>query len=84
MVMWNTDNSYGVNTDPLYQSHPYYLGLRKGIAYGIFQDNSYRSELMLERLSRASSNISRGRRIELLFHLRSFSKAGACRLWAGW
>jgi len=43
MTMWNLDNVYTVNADPLYQSHPYYLALRKGIAYGIFLDNSYKS-----------------------------------------
>jgi len=47
MVMWNTDHSYDVDDDPIYQSHPYYLSLRKGIAYGIFLDNSYRSEFNL-------------------------------------
>jgi len=43
MVMWNTDNTYTTNSDPLYQSHPYYLALRKGRAYGIFQDSTYKS-----------------------------------------
>jgi len=43
MVMWNSDMPYGLNTDPIYQSHPFYLALRKGISYGIFMDNSYRS-----------------------------------------
>jgi alpha-glucosidase len=36
----NTDNSgYGELTDPLYQSYPFYYGLRGGKAYGIFLDN---------------------------------------------
>jgi alpha-glucosidase len=43
MTMWNLDNVYTVNAEPLYQSHPYYLALRKGTAYGVFQDNSYKS-----------------------------------------
>ena len=43
MVMWNTDTAYNTKSDPLYQSHPYYLALRKGMAYGIFQDSTYKS-----------------------------------------
>ncbi len=43
MTMWNTDHGYAPNDDPIYQSHPYYLSLRDGLAYGIFQDNSYRT-----------------------------------------
>jgi len=43
LVMWNSDQSYGTKTDPIYQSHPIYLALRKGMSYGIFLDNSYRS-----------------------------------------
>ena len=40
LVMRNTDNSsYGEFTDPLYQSYPFYYGLREGKAYGIFLDN---------------------------------------------
>lgn len=44
-VMWNTD-AYGYNslTDPLYQSHPFFIGLVEGIAYGIFLDNTYKTE----------------------------------------
>ena len=43
-VMWNID-AYGWQeaTDPLYKSIPFFLALRKGTAYGIFFDNSYRS-----------------------------------------
>jgi len=43
MIMWNTDQIYNTHTDPIYQSHPYYLVMREGISYGIFQDNTYRS-----------------------------------------
>src|SRR5690606_7946034 len=31
------------NTDPLYRSIPFFYGLRNGLAYGIFLDNSFRS-----------------------------------------
>ncbi|MDZ7262225.1 MAG: DUF4968 domain-containing protein, partial [candidate division KSB1 bacterium] len=47
-VMWNTDAfGYTDITDPLYQSHPFFLGLRQGRGYGIFFDNTYRSEFRL-------------------------------------
>jgi alpha-glucosidase len=41
---WNTD-AYGWDeaTDPLYKTIPFFLGLRKGTAYGVFFDNTYRS-----------------------------------------
>ncbi len=55
-VNWNTDSfAYGPDSDPLYASFPFYLGVvppyrtaggttkRHGLAYGIFMDNSYRS-----------------------------------------
>src|SRR3984957_11338300 len=43
-TMWNTDNAFYVEgTDPIYQSIPFYIGLQNGAAYGIFFDNSYRS-----------------------------------------
>jgi alpha-glucosidase len=43
-TMWNTD-AYGwqESTDPLYKTFPFWIGLRKGIAYGVFFDNTYRS-----------------------------------------
>jgi alpha-glucosidase len=44
MTMMNSDSIYGLNSDPLYQSHPFYLALRAGTAYGIFFDNTFRSE----------------------------------------
>jgi len=44
MTMWNSDfPAYKASTDPLYQSHPFFIGLRNGKAYGIFFDNTYRS-----------------------------------------
>jgi alpha-glucosidase len=43
-VMWNADwPAYEWRTDPLYQSIPFYTGVRGGQAYGIFFNNSYRS-----------------------------------------
>jgi alpha-glucosidase len=41
---WNTDAfGWGESTDPLYKTIPFFLGLRKGTAYGVFFDNTYRS-----------------------------------------
>jgi alpha-glucosidase len=41
---WNTDAyGWGESTDPLYKTIPFFIGLRKGSAYGLFFDNTYRS-----------------------------------------
>lgn len=43
-VNWNSDTpGYTEGKDPIYQTIPFYIGLQKGIAYGLFFDNSYRS-----------------------------------------
>ncbi len=43
-VMWNTDAAgWGATTTPLYQTVPFFIGLRQGRAYGIFFDNTWRS-----------------------------------------
>ena len=43
-VNWNSDTpGYTEGKDPIYQTVPFYLGLQRGTAYGIFFDNSYRS-----------------------------------------
>ena len=43
-VNWNSDTpGYAEGKDPIYQTVPFYLGLERGAAYGIFFDNSYRS-----------------------------------------
>lgn len=42
---WVTDAfCYGEDTDPLYRSIPFYYSLNKSEAYGIFLDNTYRSQ----------------------------------------
>lgn len=44
MVHWNSDTpAYKSGTDPIYQTTPFYIGLRRGKAYGLFFDNTYRS-----------------------------------------
>ena len=41
---WNTDNpNYDNNSDPIYASIPFFIGIHHGLNYGIFMDNSYRS-----------------------------------------
>ena len=41
---WNTDAfSFDNDTDPLYVSTPFFIGVRNGKAYGIFLDNTYKS-----------------------------------------
>ena len=43
-VNWNSDTpGYTLGKDPIYQTIPFYLGLQRSAAYGIFFDNSYRS-----------------------------------------
>jgi len=43
-INWNSDTpGYFEGRDPIYQTIPFYIGLQRGIAYGIFFDNSYRS-----------------------------------------
>lgn len=40
---WNTDKGYTWGTDPIYQSIPFYIGWEDGRSYGIFFDNSFRT-----------------------------------------
>jgi alpha-glucosidase len=43
-TMWNSDTfGYDNSTDPLYVSVPFYMVMRKGVAFGLFLDNTYRS-----------------------------------------
>jgi alpha-glucosidase len=44
MTMWNSDiPAYGSDTDPLYQTIPFFLAFNGGRCHGIFFDNTYRS-----------------------------------------
>ena len=41
---WNTDAfGWQESTDPLYKTIPFFIGLLKGVAYGLYFDNTYRS-----------------------------------------
>src|SRR5258706_10928744 len=43
-TMWNSDVfGWGESTDPMYKTFTFFMGLRKGTAYGVFFDNTYRS-----------------------------------------
>jgi alpha-glucosidase len=43
-TMWNSDTfGYDSSTDPIYVSVPFYIVVRKGVAFGVFLDNTYRS-----------------------------------------
>jgi alpha-glucosidase len=44
LTMWNYDiPAYKADTDPLYETIPFFYGIRRGVAYGIFFDNTYHS-----------------------------------------
>jgi alpha-glucosidase len=50
---WNVDAyAWQESTDPLYKSIPFFVGLRKGRAYGIFLDNTWRSWFDFGKTSR--------------------------------
>lgn len=42
---WNTDAfGYTINQDPIYATIPFYIGVHHGLNYGIFFDNTFRSD----------------------------------------
>ncbi|WP_027408972.1 glycoside hydrolase family 31 protein [Anoxybacteroides tepidamans] len=45
LTMWNTDvyAPHNPETDPLYQSHPYFMTVRNGYAHGLFFDNTHKT-----------------------------------------
>ncbi len=53
LTMWNTDPaSYDPGDEPIYQSTPFLLSQRDGLACGIFFDNTYRAEFDLGQTER--------------------------------
>lgn len=50
LVMWNSDvyAPHNPETDPLYQSIPFYITLREGKAHGVFIDNTYKMKFDLQ------------------------------------
>src|SRR6266496_1220176 len=54
-TMWNTDQfGWQESTDPLYKDIPFFLAMRKGASYGIFLDNTYRTNFDFGKESRDS------------------------------
>jgi alpha-glucosidase len=52
-TMWNTDAfGWQESTDPLYKDIPFFMAVRKGSAYGIFLDNTYRTSFDFGKESR--------------------------------
>ncbi len=52
-TMWNTDwFGWQESSDPLYKAIPFFEGFRKGSAYGIFFDNTWRSSFDFGKESR--------------------------------
>ncbi|SKB89214.1 glycoside hydrolase family 31 protein [Daejeonella lutea] len=44
-VNWNTDAySFGKGQQPLYRTVPFYMGVNEGVSYGIFFDNTFKSQ----------------------------------------
>ena len=44
-VNWNTDAySFGKGQQPLYRTIPFYMGIKEGVSYGIFFDNTFKSQ----------------------------------------
>jgi alpha-glucosidase len=53
-VQWNTDAShYEEGTDPLYDSIPFFLTDRAGVSYGLFLDNTWRTEFDFGKAQRS-------------------------------
>ncbi|MFZ6745308.1 glycoside hydrolase family 31 protein [Undibacterium sp. JH2W] len=56
---WNTDAfRYNGDTDPLYASIPFYIGIHHGLSYGIFFDNSYQTDFNFGASNRRFSSFS--------------------------
>jgi len=54
MTMWNTDiPAYTADTDPLYQTIPFFYGITDVGCYGIFFDSPYRSSFDMGKESRS-------------------------------
>lgn len=63
LTLWNTDaGSYSPGVDPLYLNVPFYLGVRSGLAYGLFWDNPARSviDIASDQLGRLTFSSEQG------------------------
>ncbi len=51
--MWNTDAfGFQESTDPIYKTIPFFLSINRGVSYGIFLDNTWRSNFDFGRSER--------------------------------
>lgn len=68
-TLWNTDAYlWQESTDPLYKSIPFFLALRGGQAYGIYLNNSYRSNFDFQKQLRDGYSFgSEGGRLDYYF-----------------
>jgi alpha-glucosidase len=58
-TMWNTDAyNWQESTDPLYKAIPFLVGMRNGLSYGLFLDNTYRTNFDFGKASRDSYSFS--------------------------
>ena len=56
---WNTDHfGYGPDSDPLYCSTPFYIGLHNGLQYGLYLDNPHKSHFNFGASNDRFSSIS--------------------------
>jgi alpha-glucosidase len=54
-TLWNTDMfGWQESTDPLYKAIPFLVGVRNGVSYGLFLDNTYRTSFDFGKASRDS------------------------------
>jgi alpha-glucosidase len=67
-TMWNTDAfGWQESTDPLYKSIPFFLAMRRGKAYGIYLDNTWRSHFDFGKAARAFSFGAEGGPLDYYF-----------------
>ena len=56
---WNTDHfGYPPDSDPLYCSTPFYIGIHSKLAYGVFMDNSHKTHFNFGASNRRFSSFS--------------------------
>ena len=56
---WNTDHfGYPPDSDPLYCSTPFYIGIHSKLAYGVFLDNSHKTHFNFGASNRRFSSFS--------------------------
>ena len=56
---WNTDHfGYPPDSDPLYCTTPFYIGIQAGVSYGIYLDNSHKTHFNFGASNRRFSSFS--------------------------